>query len=264
TRYSWQDLRLPPSNPGEVSELFHENSKISVYEVVRDEGEVLTIMRSMQDGLPFEGYPRIDLPLERTPVRMPLDEAISRRATTRAMTRARLRINDLAALLHAAYGLTDPTLRPRRTVPSGGGLYPLELFFHTAQVEGIPSGIFYFSPTLNALRLVSEGDQTLRLSEMLGQPELVMESSLLLVITALFGRNTFKYGDRGYWYTLLEAGHVAQNVNLVCAGLGLGCVNIGGFLDRRIDDFLDLDGTTHSAIYMVAISGMADASAAPV
>ena len=51
----------------------------------------------------------------------------------------------------------------------------------------------------------------------------------------------------------MEAGHLAQNVNLVAGGLGLGSVNIGGFLDRQMDEFLDLDGLTHSTIYLIAI-----------
>jgi SagB-type dehydrogenase family enzyme len=51
----------------------------------------------------------------------------------------------------------------------------------------------------------------------------------------------------------LEAGHVAQNINLVSTGLGLGCINIGGFYDRHVDDLLGLDGIRHSTIYMIAI-----------
>ena len=36
-----------------------------------------------------------------------------------------------------------------------------------------------------------------------------------------------------------ESGHpVAQNINLVSTALGYGSVNIGGFFDREIDEFL--------------------------
>ena len=61
------------------------------------------------------------------------------------------------------------------------------------------------------------------------QPEIGMTATILIFITALFERSTFKYQDRGYRYTLLEAGHVAQNLNLVANALGYGAVNIGGF-----------------------------------
>ena len=60
-------------------------------------------------------------------------------------------------------------------------------------------------------------------------------------------------GAKGNRFVLLEAGHVAQNINLVANALGLGAVNLGGYYDREIDDFLGLDGVTHSTIYMAAI-----------
>jgi SagB-type dehydrogenase family enzyme len=84
-------------------------------------------------------------------------------------------------------------------------------------------------------------------------PELALGASLIVFITAIFERSIFKYGDRGYRFVFLEAGHVGQNINLVTNALGLGCTNIGGFFDRQIDDFLGIDGVTHSTIYMMAI-----------
>jgi hypothetical protein len=39
----------------------------------------------------------------------------------------------------------------------------------------------------------------------------------------------------------------------VSNALGLGALNIGGFFDREIDDFLNFDGITQSTIYMMAI-----------
>lgn len=43
-----------------------------------------------------------------------------------------------------------------------------------------------------------------------------------------------KYGDRGYRFLNLQAGHAAQNLYLVCNAFDLGVVASGGFLD---DDF---------------------------
>jgi hypothetical protein len=56
---------------------------------------------------------------------------------------------------------------------------------------------------------------------------------------------------------------VAQNLNLTALGLDLASINLGGFYDRRIDDFLDLDGLTHSTIYMVAMGGEASVPETP-
>lgn len=257
---AWQTLRLSPCDPDQIWELFHENSKTSRYEFPPPDEEVLSMMAFMWETLPFEGYKLVELPLERTPLPMSLGEAIEARTSARTLTRVAIPLPDLAAILHCAYGITRLNLgtgfpRPFRTVPSGGALYPLELFFHSTLVAGLAPGLFHYDPTLNALHQVREGDATTELAAAVVQSELVADSSLVLFITALFGRSTFKYGDRGYRFTLLEAGHVAQNVNLACTALGLGSVNLGGFFDRRLDEFLDVDGVTHSAIYAIAIGG---------
>jgi SagB-type dehydrogenase family enzyme len=83
---------------------------------------------------------------------------------------------------------------------------------------------------------------------------------MIVFITAIFERSVFKYGNRGYRFVLLEAGHVAQNLNLATTALGLSCCNIGGFFDRDVDRFLGLDGIGHSTVYLVGIGGAADGS----
>lgn len=253
-----EQLRLPPGDQDLVWELFHENSKTSRFAAPPGEEEVLATMAAMWESLPFEGYPIVELPAERLPLELSLEQAIITRVTARSIEAVSLGLPEIGTILHYAYGVTRSNLetpfpRPFRTVPSGGALYPLELFFHTTCVEGLTPGVYHYNPTRNDLRLVREGDATDVIAGALVQRDIAIHSSLMLFITAMFERSTFKYGDRGYRFTLLEAGHVAQNVNLVANGLGLGCVNLGGFLDRRVDDFLDLDGLTHSTIYLIAI-----------
>jgi SagB-type dehydrogenase family enzyme len=129
----------------------------------------------------------------------------------------------------------------------------LELYFHSAQTVGFQSGVYHYNPTKNQLRLIRSGDQTETIARGMVQQSFARDASLIVFITALFDRSTFKYGDRGYRFALIEAGHVAQNLNLTALGVNLASINIGGFYDRKIDDFLDLDGLTHSTLYMVAI-----------
>jgi len=62
-----------------------------------------------------------------------------------------------------------------------------------------------------------------------------------------------KYGDRGYRYILLEAGHVMQNLNLACTSLGLGSCNIGGFFDDELAGLLGLPVAQEAVLYAVAI-----------
>jgi SagB-type dehydrogenase family enzyme len=90
--------------------------------------------------------------------------------------------------------------------------------------------------------------------------ELASTCGALFVVSAMFWRSRFKYGLRGYRFTLLEAGHVVQNLQLAAAASGLGCLPIGGFFDRRLDDILALDGVNESALYCVAVGTVPEAA----
>jgi SagB-type dehydrogenase family enzyme len=180
------------------------------------------------------------------------------------MTPDRLSLEQTSTLLHYCYGVTRENEgtefpRPFRVVPSGGALYPLEIYFHSTRVEGLESGLYHYNPARNSLRLLRYGDESRRLSEALVQRNLALDTSLLIFITAMFQRSVFKYGDRGYRFALLEAGHVAQNLALTATAMQLGCLTIGGYSDRQIDDLLGIDGISHSTIYMAGIGGNAPA-----
>ncbi|MDH3504712.1 MAG: SagB/ThcOx family dehydrogenase [Nitrospirota bacterium] len=261
----WQEIVMPGGNEEQLWELFHENSKVSRYTQTPSKEEVRSRMRKFHESLPFEGYPRVDLPHSFTPLSLPLEQAITTRTSARNFSPRELTLEHIATLFFYAYGVTRKNTntafpRPFRVIPSGGALYPLEMFFHTASLKGHSSGIYHYNAAEHCLRHLQNGDDTQRISLALVQPELAQGTSLIIFLTAIFERSIFKYGERGYRFILLEAGHVAQNLNLVANALGLGCVNIGGYRDREIDEYLELDGITHSTIYMIAIGGKTDTS----
>lgn len=266
---TWDRIRMPVGCSESLWELFHENSKIDRhYRALPDEAVVARMAR-LYESLPFDQYPAVPLPTVPVPLNLSLADAILTRATARRMVPCRLGLSDIATILHLAYGVTRPNegtgfSRPFRTVPSGGALYPLEIFFHSRCVDGLEAGLYHYNPGRNDLRFLRRGDLTPRISDAMVQKEIANEASLIVFITALFERSIFKYGERGYRFALLEAGHVAQNMNLVANGLGLGCVNIGGYFDREIDDLLGIDGLTHSTVYMVAIGRRLEEGSADV
>lgn len=259
---AWEQLRLPSNESQEEWEFFHENSKLSPYDAGISPELVRQRMGSLHESLPFDTFPAVDLPAARTPLTLSLDEALARRVTLREMEARPLPLANVASLLHSAYGISRSNEgtgfpRPFRNVPSAGALYPLELYVHSAHIEGVPAGIHHYNPTQGRLRRLQTGDFSRQISEALVQKELPFSSSLILFITSLFERTTFKYGARGYRFALLEAGHVAQNVSLAAVSLGLGAANLGGYFDRSIDALLGLDGVTHSTLYVVCIAAPA-------
>jgi SagB-type dehydrogenase family enzyme len=187
-----------------------------------------------------------------------LDRVLRRRSSCRRFEPEPIERTELGTLLHGAYGVLD-TIDLwgefcERPVPSGGGLYPLELYVLCQRVRGLEGGVYHYVPLGHRLEVVRPDSLPSHLtSEMfLGQPYLVNASAIIL-ITAVVQRSLWKYEDRGYRYILLEAGHVAQNLNLCAEGLGLASLNLGGFFDEDVMALLKLDQDREIVVYGVAL-----------
>lgn len=258
---------VPPGlwrpNEEPLWELFHENSKSGRFDHALPASYVGQRMRDMAAAFHYEQAESISLPEVLTPLIQSFEEVLFARVSSRTLRPVPLSLETIATLLHGAYGVTrsnSDTIFPRpfRTIPSAGALYPLELYFHTVCIETIPSGLYHYDPTHNAIQSIREGDGSRLIADALVQGEIASDSAMLVFITAAFERATFKYGERGYRFALLEAGHLAQNLCLVSTALGLGALPIGGYFDRLADAFLQIDGVEQSTVYMVAIGGLPD------
>jgi SagB-type dehydrogenase family enzyme len=187
-----------------------------------------------------------------------LAQALGARRSERGFASGDITFRELATVLHAGYGVTRPAGRdepqPLRAVPSGGGLYPLEVYAMLARVEDAEPGLYHLDPLRPALEVLSLGASPLAvLKEAAVYPEIVEGCAATLLITGMFWRSRFKYGLRGYRFTLLEAGHLVQNVLLMCVALGLAAVPLGGFYDRPVDELLGADGVNESVLYCVCL-----------
>jgi SagB-type dehydrogenase family enzyme len=243
-------------------EQFHENAKTGRYDKALTNEQVLTEMSNLYEAFPYQQAPVIRLPDTLSPISRSFEEVILSRKTAKQCTPGPISLETLRTILHFAYGETRDNKddlylpRPFRTVPSGGALYPLELYFYTHDtVEGLAAGLYHYSPTLNAVHLLRKGDLRAEIGAALVQfqSNLAFDLSVIIFITGVFKRSTFKYRDKGYRFTLFEAGHVSQNINLTATALNLGVINVGGYHDREIDQFLELDGLNQSTIYINGI-----------
>ncbi|TAI61215.1 nitroreductase [Bradyrhizobium sp. Leo170] len=265
-RPTWDDLVWGTEDLNLIWEAFHENSKSTAVDDVLPNYAVVDWMTRMKNALAYDAFAAIPLPpiAILPPFRLGLSEAILARQTPSGMAPARMSFATLAALLFYSYGINRPNEampfpRPLRNVPSGGALFPLEIYFHARSVvEGLAPGLYHYNPEQHCVRQIVNRDLSEELAGCLFQPEIVRGAALLVVQTALFRRNTVKYGDRGYRFTLIEAGHVAQNLNLVATALGLGVWNVGGFQDRALDRLMGIDGINHSSLYLQAIGEKID------
>jgi SagB-type dehydrogenase family enzyme len=176
---------------------------------------------------------------------MSLEEAFQRRRTVREFSEEPLAMEAVSQLLWSAQGLTHDGYR--RTAPSAGATYPLELYL----VSG--DGIFQHIPSDHTLLLTVEGDRRRDLYEASREQEFILEAPVTLVFTAVFARTEQRYGStRSPRYIHMEVGHAAQNVLLQVAALDLGAVPVGAFEDERVSQVMNLPAD-HVPLYMISI-----------
>jgi len=183
----------------------------------------------------------VKLPVPSLDGSVSVERALSQRRSVRQYTDAPLTLQQVSQVLWAAYGVTQPVpgvpeLRGGlRTAPSAGALYPLEIYLVAGNVTDLKPGVYRYKSETHELQLIRAGDQRVELFEAsLGQPW-VKNAPASLVYSAVYERNTQKYGERGRErYVCMDAGHSAENVYLECTALGLGTVVLGAFLDANV------------------------------
>lgn len=202
-------------------------------------------------------------PLQRLPPPLPLalslGETLAARVSCRCFAGTALPLATLGTLLHAAYGVIQrvrfgPLEYLERPLPSGGGLYPLELYVIARAVAGLAAGVWHYTPLHHGLEQLREValPRPLVTYLFMGQDQ-AAEAAALMVITAVPGRSLDKYGDRGYRYLLFEAGHALQNAQLAAAALGAGSCALGGFFDSELGALLQLDPATEFPLYAATL-----------
>ncbi len=252
---NWDSVRLPERSD-RLWELYHENSKQTPFYRIKYAGEALDrILSTMHTALPVHASKRVALTPDTDLLNKPFHEVMLNRKTTRSLHPETLDLTTLSNLLFAGYGITRPDEQPRplRTAPSGGKLYPLEIYCHATHVDTLDPGFYHYDSSKNEIQLLPSGDRQEAIASALVQQNIARDASLLIFITGHFERTIFKYGERGYRLVLLEAGHVAQNINLAATAMDLGSMNICAFYDRDMENLLEIDGVDHSILYILAV-----------
>ena len=170
--------------------------------------------------------------------RLALEKTLAQRRSVRDFARGSVTLAELSQLLWAGQGITSRS--GFRTAPSAGALYPLELCAAVGRVESLPVGVYRYSPSKQLLEPLGAGDRLTALSRAALSQTWIAESAVVIAVTAVARRTTWKYGERGRRYVYLEAGHVAQNICLQAVSLGLGVTPVGAFKDDEVKAVLAL------------------------
>jgi len=160
-----------------------------------------------------------------------IEECIYERESVRSFTDKSIEIEKISQILWVAQGKRGY----KRTVPSAGATYPLELYIILKD-----KGYFHYDLERHLLEVITEEDLSKKLARACWDQNFIAEAYLNIIICAKFSRTTQGYGQRGVRYVLIEVGHCAQNVHLEAVSLGLGSVPIGAFEDEKVKGVLNL------------------------
>ena len=164
-----------------------------------------------------------------------LTDLILQRKSCRNFSAKELFLWEIGNICYHAYSI------PFHTVPSAGGLYPLKLYIIVSKQQGkLPEGYYQYDSLKDELIRYKEDVDIEQLKYCFNDEKLPFSSSVQIVIAANLLRTSTKYSNRGYRLTLIEAGHVGQNISLCCESMGLGSCELGGVLDKEIAEELEM------------------------
>lgn len=189
---------------------------------------------------PGKTYPRMRriplLPPEQ--VSLSVTEALRQRSSQRDFNTSKwLSFKQISDMLGHAAAAISPS---HRRHPSGGGLFPLELYLLTQRVDDMRNAAYHYDPDAHAVEeLWDLGDDDYK-NIAYASPSPVQKSACVLIVTGIWARSTKKYRDFAYLLALVETGCIMQNLSIMSVAVNVKSYIDSGFNDAHIKNILEL------------------------
>jgi len=241
---------------GDVARRYHDRTAHSPASV-RSSGHTLEWDIKPFGFKVYVDAPALELPRDLEPLAVSTLAAVAARVGSRprAMT-----LTDLSALLYASAGVTRKKTYAGgaevlfRAAASTGALYQTEVYVAAGAIEGLPPGLYHFCPGDFTLRRLRDGDWRGWLAHAAGD-EMLGRRAAVLVLSAIYWRNTWKYQARGFRHLFWDSGTMLANALAAGAGLGLAPRVVTGFVDTDVNALLGLDPEREGALELLAVGG---------
>jgi SagB-type dehydrogenase family enzyme len=254
------------SADAELAEVFHENTKLHEWSWRRLGRRIERVLSDSTfeaaSRHAFKSYPSSEaVGLPPTDPRVAsFEDLVRRRRSQRSFLEVPIALSDVASMSRQAASITgyipfeDGARQYLRTAPSGGALYPIEIYWLARAVEGLEPGWYHYDVSGERLERVNDFDGPT--AERAIGP-VAKEAAAAVILTAILPRTLYKYGSRGYRFALIEAGHVAAHIYLAATALNIAAVALGSYLDDEVASCLAVDGSSEVPVY-AAVFGVGD------
>lgn len=180
-----------------------------------------------------------------------------------------LDLHKIGHFLWYVYGLTqfsqsvfnlDPTQKTtelmqsnRRFAPSGGALYPSELYVYL-KIEDLPIGVYHYDVAHHRLVLLREGNYDSYIARGLGNRCEISACFGTVFISTMFWKNFFKYNNFAYRLQGLDAGVLIGQLLEVSKRFNFESGVYFQFLDRAMNHLLGLSEQEESVYAVIPLS----------
>ncbi|WDV46630.1 SagB family peptide dehydrogenase [Clostridiaceae bacterium M8S5] len=198
-------------------------------------------------------------------IKTSISKAIKNRRSVRKYREGKMSLKDLSNILYYSSGVSgkdenkldyyeEPLVFKLRNVPSGGGLYPIKLYFYCNNVKGLEEGIYVYYPENHAIHIIKDKEKLLSVTTYadFASIDVSKVNMVILYVYDLF-INSRKYGDIGAAFAFIEIGEMAQNIQLISTALGYGACDIGGYDKGLVESELEIDGLTKHLLHVTIV-----------
>lgn len=127
---------------------------------------------------------------------------------------------------------------------SAGGIYPVQTYIYVKpkKIEGVEEGIYYYQPFENVLILITKNGDLGESLHVEGNKQIYNSSAFTIFLVGKLSAIKPLYGDKSRDFCLIEAGLIAQLMEINGIKLDIGTCQIGMLAnEKKVNDLLELD-----------------------
>jgi SagB-type dehydrogenase family enzyme len=140
-----------------------------------------------------------------------------------------------------------------RGSPSGGGLYPLEIYWACGPSGPLLPGLYHYDAGQHALERLAVADLTPRVRAALLDHPAAATTDQYLLVTARFWKNAFKYNNFSYHVITQDVGALMGSWHRLARDLGIELEQLLWFADEELNHLLGLRTEEESVLLAVPL-----------
>lgn len=140
-----------------------------------------------------------------------------------------------------------------RGTPSGGGMYPTEIYWASGSSGTLTPGIYHYDNAHHALERLFAGEVTRHIQEALFEHPLAMKTDQFLLLSLNFWKNAFKYNSFCYHVVTQDLGALLCSLRMLATGFHSDLTPILWFQDEPLNQLLGFDKSAESVFAVIPL-----------